>query len=72
VIENLQAVLLAAGSSLEKVVKTTVFLADMQDFSAMNEVYSVYFSADPPARSTVQAAALPKQVAVEIDAVALE
>ena len=71
VIENLKAVLEAAGSSLEKVVKTTVFLKTMDDFVAMNEVYAQYFGKIAPARATVQAARLPKDVSVEIDAIAL-
>ncbi len=71
VLENLKAVLEAAGSSLEKVVKTTVFLRDMADFPRMNEVYARYFAVNPPARSTVQAARLPRDVSVEIDAIAL-
>ena len=71
VLKNLAAVLEAAGSSLQQVVKTTVFLADMQDFTAMNEVYATFFGAEPPARSTVQAARLPRDARVEIDVVAL-
>ncbi len=71
VLQNLQAVLAAAGSSLAAVVKTTVFLADMNDFAAMNEVYRRFFSSDPPARVTVQVARLPKDVPVEIDLIAL-
>jgi 2-iminobutanoate/2-iminopropanoate deaminase len=71
VIKNLSAVLEAAGTSLARVVKTTVFLADMNDFAAMNEVYGRYFDAEKPARSTVQAAALPRNARVEIDVVAL-
>ena len=71
VLQNLQAVLAAAGSSLAAVVKTTVFLTDMNDFAAMNEVYGRFFSSDPPARATVQAARLPKDVQVEIDLIAL-
>ncbi|HXE76563.1 MAG TPA: RidA family protein [Candidatus Xenobia bacterium] len=71
VLENLRAVLEAAGSSMEKVVRTTVFLADLHDFNAMNEVYARYFPADPPARSTVQAARLPRDAKVEIDVIAL-
>lgn len=71
VLKNLQAVLAAAGSSLAAVVKATVFLADMNDFAAMNEVYGKFFSSDPPARATVQAARLPKDVQVEIDLIAL-
>jgi len=71
VLKNLQAVLLAAGSSLEKTVKTTVFLADMADFGRMNEVYAAYFMETPPARATVQAARLPRDVRVEIELIAL-
>jgi 2-iminobutanoate/2-iminopropanoate deaminase len=71
VLKNLSAVLEAAGSGLQQVVKTTVFLADMQDFTAMNEVYATFFGAEPPARSTVQAARLPRDARVEIDVVAL-
>ena len=68
---NLKAVLEAAGSSLEKVIKTTVFLKDMDEFTAMNEVYGEFFSADYPARSAVQVARLPKDGSVEIEAIAL-
>jgi 2-iminobutanoate/2-iminopropanoate deaminase len=71
VLENLKAVLAAAGSSLERVLKTTVFLRDMSDFPRMNEVYGRYFSSNPPARSTVQAARLPRDASVEIDCIAL-
>lgn len=71
VFKNLRAVLEAAGSNLEKVVKTTVFLADMNDFAAMNEVYGKYFTADYPARATVQAARLPRDARVEIECIAL-
>ena len=71
VLKNLKAVLEAAGSGLEEVVKTTVYLADMQDFTAMNEVYATFFGAEPPSRSTVQAARLPRDARVEIDVVAL-
>ncbi len=71
VMANLQAVLVAAGSSLEEVVKTTVFLRDMNDFAEMNDVYGEFFKDRPPARSTVQVARLPKDVAVEIDCIAL-
>jgi 2-iminobutanoate/2-iminopropanoate deaminase len=71
VFENLRAILQAAGSSLEKVVRTTVFLADMSDFASMNQVYARYFRQDFPARSTVQAARLPRDVRVEIDAIAI-
>ena len=70
VLENLKAILEAAGTSLKHVVKTTVFLKDMNDFPAMNEAYAKYFSTTPPARSTVQAARLPKDALVEIDVVA--
>ena len=69
-LDNLAAVLEAAGSSLEDVLKTTVYLADIDDFEAMNEAYASYFEADPPARSAVQAGALPLGMAVEIEAVA--
>ncbi len=71
VLDNLKAVLAAAGLSLKHVVKTTVFLADMADFTKMNRVYSEFFLEKPPARSTIQVAALPKGAAVEIEAVAL-
>jgi 2-iminobutanoate/2-iminopropanoate deaminase len=71
VLDNLSAILQAAGSSLDSVVKTTVYLSDMGEFAAMNEVYSTYFSSHKPARSTVQAARLPRDVKVEIDAVAV-
>jgi len=64
VLKNLSAVLEASGSSLEQVVKTTVFLADMNDFSAMNEVYGKFFSTNKPARATVQAARLPRDARV--------
>jgi len=70
VLKNLSAVLEAAGTNLGNVVKTTVFLADMGDFAAMNEVYGRYFSENKPARATVQAAALPKDARVEIDCIA--
>lgn len=70
VLENLKAILEAAGTSLKHVVKTTVFLNDMNDFPAMNEAYARYFSTTPPARSTVQAARLPKDALVEIDVIA--
>ena len=69
-LRNLEAVLEAAGSSLDNVLKTTVYLADIEDFEAMNEVYDEYFGADPPARSAVQAGGLPLGMAVEIEAVA--
>jgi 2-iminobutanoate/2-iminopropanoate deaminase len=71
VLENLKGILQAAGSSLEKVVRSTVFLADMNEFASMNQVYARYFRHDPPARSTVQAARLPRDVRVEIDVIAL-
>ena len=71
VLKNLSAVLEAAGASLADVVKTTVFLADMNDFAAMNEVYSRFFQENPPARSTVEAARLPRDARVEIDVIAL-
>jgi len=72
VLKNLAAVLVASGSSLGQVVKTTVYLADMADFAAMNEVYAKHFGGHRPARSTVQAAGLPKGARVEIDAIALK
>ena len=71
VLKNLAAVLEASGSSLNQVVKTTVFLADMKEFSGMNEVYATFFAAPPPARATVAAAGLPRDARVEIEAVAL-
>ena len=71
VLVNLSAVLSAAGSSLDQVVKTTVFLADMADFAVVNEVYSEFFSENKPARATVQAARLPRDARVEIDCIAL-
>jgi len=67
VFENLKAIVEAAGSSLDHAVKATVYLSDMGDFAAMNEVYGRYFSQNPPARSTVEAARLPRDVRVEID-----
>jgi 2-iminobutanoate/2-iminopropanoate deaminase len=71
VLDNLKAIVEAAGSSLEKAVKATVFLKDMNDFAAMNEVYARYFLKNPPARSTVEVARLPRDVRVEIDLIAL-
>ena len=71
VMRNLSAVLKAGQSSLKQVVKTTVFLADMDDFTAMNEVYGRFFGENPPARATVQAARLPRDARVEIEAIAL-
>ena len=70
VFKNLGAILKAAGSGLDLVVKTTVYLVDLADFPAMNEVYAKYFPTHKPARSTIQAAALPRAVRVEIDAIA--
>jgi 2-iminobutanoate/2-iminopropanoate deaminase len=70
VLENLKAILEASGTSFKHAVKTTVYLKDMNDFPAMNEVYARYFTTTPPARSTVQAARLPKDALVEIDVVA--
>ncbi len=71
VLQNITGILTAAGSSLAQVVKTTVFLKSMNDFAAMNEVYARHFTAEPPARSTVEVARLPKDVLVEIDVIAL-
>jgi 2-iminobutanoate/2-iminopropanoate deaminase len=71
VLKNLSAILQASGSDLSRVVKTTVFLADMQEFAAMNEVYSAFFDEPPPARATVAAAGLPRNARVEIEAVAV-
>jgi 2-iminobutanoate/2-iminopropanoate deaminase len=71
VLMNLRAVLEAAGSSLDHVLKTTVFLSDMNDFAMMNEVYAEFFPAEPPARSTIQVARLPRDVSVEIEAIAV-
>ena len=71
VMNNLSAVLEAAGSSLDRVVKTTVFLADLNDFVEMNETYGRFFGEVPPARSTVQVAALPRGVGIEVEAVAV-
>jgi 2-iminobutanoate/2-iminopropanoate deaminase len=71
VLRNLSAVLEAAGASLEQVVKTTVFLADMNDFAAMNEVYGRFFKSEPPARATVEAARLPRDARVEIECIAV-
>jgi 2-iminobutanoate/2-iminopropanoate deaminase len=70
VLENLKAVLTAAGSSLEHVLKTTVYLKDMGEFGSMNEIYGRYFSGNAPARATVEVARLPKDVRVEIDCIA--
>jgi len=70
VLKNLEAVLKAAGLGLDNVVKTTVFMTDLGEFAAMNEVYAGFFRADPPARATVQVSALPKGSRVEIEAIA--
>ena len=71
VLDNLGAVLAAAGASFADVVKTTIFLADLQDFGAVNEVYARYFPREPPARATVQAAGLPRGALIEIEAIAV-
>lgn len=71
VLENLQGIVEAAGSSMEKVVKTTVYLKDMGEFAAMNETYAKFFPVNPPARATVEVARLPRDVRVEIDLIAL-
>ena len=71
VLKNLAAILESSGSSMEKVLRCTVFLKNMGDFSAMNEVYGRYFKQSPPARSTVEVARLPKDVLIEIDVIAL-
>lgn len=71
VLDNIKAVLAAAGSGLDKVVKTTVFMTNLGDFARMNAVYAEYFPANPPARSTVQVSALPKGAMVEIECVAI-
>jgi 2-iminobutanoate/2-iminopropanoate deaminase len=70
VLDNLKAILEAAGSSLEKVVKTTVFIQTMDDFGVMNEIYSQYFKTDPPARATIEVNRLPKGMKIEIEAIA--
>jgi 2-iminobutanoate/2-iminopropanoate deaminase len=72
VMENLKGIVEASGSTMVKVVKTTVFLSDMNDFTAMNEIYGRYFPSHPPARATVQVSRLPKDVKVEIEVVALQ
>ncbi|MFH1811366.1 MAG: RidA family protein [Pseudomonadota bacterium] len=72
VLDNLEAVLKAAGCALRDVVKTTIFLADMNDFGAVNALYGERFSSEPPARATVQVAALPKGARVEIEAIAVK
>ena len=71
IFSNITAILQAAGTSLDRVVKTTVFLADMNDFAAMNEVYATFFTSPAPARSTVAAAGLPKNARIEIEVIAL-
>jgi 2-iminobutanoate/2-iminopropanoate deaminase len=71
VLENLKAIVEAAGSSLDRAVKINVYLKDMNDFAAMNEVYTRYFPKDPPARTTIQAARLPMDIRVEIDLIGL-
>ena len=71
-LKNIEGILKAAGSSMEKIVRCGVFLKDMNDFAAMNEVYARFFRNAPPSRSTVEAARLPKDCRVEIDAIALE
>ena len=71
-LENVKAVLSADGFGLEDVIKTTVFLKDMNDFGAMNEVYATYFASNPPARSAVEVARLPKDALVEIEAIAVK
>jgi len=70
--QNIQILLEAAGTSMEKVVKTTIYLQDMSNFAAMNEVYGSYIEGIPPARTTIQAARLPMDINVEIDVIALE
>lgn len=69
-LENCKAIIESAGSSMDKVVKTTVFLRDMNDFAQMNEVYATYFQNEPPARSAVQVARLPKDAIIEIEVIA--
>jgi 2-iminobutanoate/2-iminopropanoate deaminase len=71
ILRNIKGILEAAGTSTDKVVKTTVFLKNMSEFAAMNEVYGKYFSSNPPARSTVEVSRLPKDVLVEIDVIAV-
>ena len=71
VLANLRAVLEAAGSSLDQVVRTTIFLSDLRDFAAVNSIYAETFGATRPARSTIQASRLPRDVGIEIDAIAL-
>jgi len=71
VLENLQALLEATGSSLDQVIRTTVYLRDMEEFAKMNEIYADFFKSNPPARSTIQAARLPRNVRIEIDCIAI-
>ena len=70
VLENIKAILETAGSSLDKIIKTTLFISNMDEFAMINEVYSSYFGENPPARSTVQVASLPKNAGIEIEAIA--
>jgi 2-iminobutanoate/2-iminopropanoate deaminase len=70
-LDNVKAILVAAGATLDNVVKTTVFMADLGEFAAMNEVYATYFSANPPARSTFEVKALPRGAKIEIEAIAV-
>lgn len=70
VLENLKAIVSAAGASMESIVKTTVFLKDMNDFAEMNSVYAEFFSSNPPARATVEVSRLPRDVSIEIDCIA--
>jgi len=70
-LDNVKAILESSGASIDKVVKTVVFLRDMNDFAAMNAVYATYFPSNPPARSAVQVARLPKDAIIEIEAIAL-
>ena len=72
VLQNLEAVLLAGGAELDSVMKTTVFLQDMTEFTAMNEIYAEFFTKNPPARSTIEVAALPLAARVEIEAIAMK
>ena len=69
--ENVKAILEEAGTSLDKIIKTTIFLKDLNDFAAVNEVYGTYFNENPPARSCVEVAKLPKDAVIEIEAIAL-
>lgn len=72
VIQNLEQILLAAGSSLNKIVKTTIFITNMEDYEEMNKVYSIFFAENKPARSTVQVTKLPKDALIEIEAIAIK